>query len=1189
MKKYLLYILGLLLLSSVQLNAQSFIQVGTGEDHAEQPAYLAWNYSYCSVLYLASEMGGAKEITHIAFNNDVADLTQYNSDFTIKNQKVWFKHVSYADWTETKTGDYQYTYEDPENSDYTKVFEGDFYYGPLGWVIIELSEPFQYNGTDNLSMHWENSDGNSSRNPNFAITATEAPMVKCWGADGGVPKTPGYGFYPQARVNTRFYFTSDLPATPESIFPLNNQIKHNVDMVLKFKIGANTTGYDLYFGESEDDLSLVATDIVVTEEGEYTYTLTSRLKSLKDYYWRVIAKNDKGETNSPLYKFTTQELISDFPWFCGFEGKDTINIRTGGFYERTQWEFPFTGVNPFGIADELNAKSGEYGAKANTLSQGAYALKTPRMILPENQRISFWWRNGGMISESKSKYKTGDSTYFEVSKDGGNTWDRLDTFSSDENMQEFKNSYYDVSEYAGDNVYFRWVYQVFSSSGHYGFYFDDVEIKVNPSGAELHVGEDSLYFKELYVGGKTKLPIQLRNVGTKAVQIDSIVGDAGFYSEYKKQLEVDAIDTAFICFKPRESGKYEEVLNVYSEGNVLASFRSFGDALDVNATLFESFDVKREIPEHWNFIKSEWDLYSGVTIAHYKSDVYSAPYAAKIIALNDSVSPLLLITPGVSGYDKNKLSFMAKKADASYDLDLVVGYMDDPYDAESFIAVKSMALSADYEKYEVRFKPNVNKPYIAFKHGTEKPLTSLRIDDVAWDVTDIPPYDVLNVGPSADQEDVDVMKPVTLEWANGGGDPKYYKVFFGESEDAMEMVDSVSSNFTGFEIKEKLEFSKTYYWSVEAGNDFGKSIPNVWAFTTMDDPLVTEFPYVQDFESVTAVERQNDYPLGWSISDADADRVTWDAMANNSSFPGLTHNESNTSMHVAFNMINGKDDWLFSAPLKLDSTATYEVDFWIYTIMDMVTGLVYTEEIEVKMGGENNVDAMTDSITYAYVNDNKEWMNVNHTFSPDTNGAYFVGFHAISQPAQYVILFDDVTFRLVNSAPSFTSDPVKDLKLSFDYEYAITLTDAEANDISVELQEGPAWLSLTDNGDGTASLTGKATEAGSYEIMIKATDGTNAGYQKFTLEVSDDSNTSELSASKVMVGPNPVKDVLHIQLSESNENTEILIIDITGRTVYFEKVKSSKADVNVSDFHPGLYLVQILYKGEEYIERIIVK
>ena len=49
----------------------------------------------------------------------------------------------------------------------------------------------------------------------------------------------------------------------------------------------------------------------------------------------------------------------------------------------------------------------------------------------------------------------------------------------------------------------------------------------------------------------------------------------------------------------------------------------------------------------------------------------------------------------------------------------------------------------------------------------------------------------------------------------------------------------------------------------------------LWQFTTLADPTVTTFPYVQNFDDVTP----NALPLGWSTINANGGGYTWETYA----------------------------------------------------------------------------------------------------------------------------------------------------------------------------------------------------------------------------------------------------------------------------------------------------------------------
>ena len=81
-----------------------------------------------------------------------------------------------------------------------------------------------------------------------------------------------------------------------------------------------------------------------------------------------------------------------------------------------------------------------------------------------------------------------------------------------------------------------------------------------------------------------------------------------------------------------------------------------------------------------------------------------------------------------------------------------------------------------------------------------------------------------------------------------------------------------------------------------------------------------------------------------------------------------------------------------------------------------------------------------------------------------------------------------VTVTNTNDAPTFTSTAVTAATEDSAYSYAITTDDVDAGDtLAITASTLPSWLSLTDNGDGTASLTGTPTnaEVGDHSVVLE--------------------------------------------------------------------------------------------------------
>ncbi|MFP4393666.1 MAG: PKD domain-containing protein, partial [Anaerolineales bacterium] len=79
-------------------------------------------------------------------------------------------------------------------------------------------------------------------------------------------------------------------------------------------------------------------------------------------------------------------------------------------------------------------------------------------------------------------------------------------------------------------------------------------------------------------------------------------------------------------------------------------------------------------------------------------------------------------------------------------------------------------------------------------------------------------------------------------------------------------------------------------------------------------------------------------------------------------------------------------------------------------------------------------------------------------------------------------LTDTQTFTLtvlnVNDAPMFTSEPVTEATQDAAYSYTVAAADIDIGDaLTITAEDLPAWLNLTDHGDGTATLSGTPANA----------------------------------------------------------------------------------------------------------------
>jgi Ca2+-binding RTX toxin-like protein len=100
-----------------------------------------------------------------------------------------------------------------------------------------------------------------------------------------------------------------------------------------------------------------------------------------------------------------------------------------------------------------------------------------------------------------------------------------------------------------------------------------------------------------------------------------------------------------------------------------------------------------------------------------------------------------------------------------------------------------------------------------------------------------------------------------------------------------------------------------------------------------------------------------------------------------------------------------------------------------------------------------------------------------------------------------------------NVAPQFTSTATTSATSGVAYSYEITTSDTDGDVLTITSETLPSWLTLTDNEDGTATLSGTPTNAnaGTPSITLHVSDGSETIDQTFTLTVTAVNNTPGLA------------------------------------------------------------------------------
>jgi hypothetical protein len=348
--------------------------------------------------------------------------------------------------------------------------------------------------------------------------------------------------------------------------------------------------------------------------------------------------------------------------------------------------------------------------------------------------------------------------------------------------------------------------------------------------------------------------------------------------------------------------------------------------------------------------------------------------------------------------------------------------MSDPYDASTFELVQTISLADSMENFTISFNASNTKPYIAFKHGENRQMQSIWIDDVEWQgVINQPPTAAAVVFPANDT--INIEQQISLKWTATGGNPTGYKLYLGTNNPPTNMANGIDlGNVLEYAISTELTYSTNYFWKIVPYNTHGDatSCP-VWKFKVMDDPTITVYPWNEGFESVVSAAGFN-YPLGWKLINSGDAWACWDVIANSTGSPQNAHT-GNNAMHTAFTYLNAQNDWLITPPMLLQGGTTYSFSFWLKSpyYIDSQTQDTTFEKFEVMFGNAPVADSLTTMIYKKDFLRLLDYTQYTKLVTPATTGKYYFGFHTYSDPLQWLVLVDDINMSVSSGINEVTS------------------------------------------------------------------------------------------------------------------------------------------------------------------------
>ncbi len=176
-----------------------------------------------------------------------------------------------------------------------------------------------------------------------------------------------------------------------------------------------------------------------------------------------------------------------------------------------------------------------------------------------------------------------------------------------------------------------------------------------------------------------------------------------------------------------------------------------------------------------------------------------------------------------------------------------------------------------------------------------------------------------------------------------------------------------------------------------------------------------------------------------------------------------TYTASDGSTQVVTITINGAED----APVAGDDAVSGNED-------TEITGNLLANDTDIE------ANALTTSLVNGPANGSLT-LNADGSFSytpdADWNGTDSFTYTANDGALDSNVATVTITVNPVNDAPSVSSSAVTAATENAAYSYTITANDIDGDDLTITASTLPAWLTLVDNGDGTATLSGTPTNA----------------------------------------------------------------------------------------------------------------
>ena len=129
--------------------------------------------------------------------------------------------------------------------------------------------------------------------------------------------------------------------------------------------------------------------------------------------------------------------------------------------------------------------------------------------------------------------------------------------------------------------------------------------------------------------------------------------------------------------------------------------------------------------------------------------------------------------------------------------------------------------------------------------------------------------------------------------------------------------------------------------------------------------------------------------------------------------------------------------------------------------------------------------------------------------------------------------------------------------------------------------------SISNNVNQTETLAGEQFAEGEHTIYWTVQDNSgNTNYCSFNLTVDIYSNIYNLLNNGISIYPNPTNGIINIEFADNNIQ-QIIISDITGKTIAEKNNIQQNKTIDLSNFESGIYIIKIQTDNEIFTTKIV--